>query len=106
MKDFTAIKYLLEVIEEQVSNIEGQRKWVIEYLEEEQTRKNNLYYDDNGEAHSKGKDDLIEDLTRWDVERLDKNIKEYQAKIIAYDTILETLSNIDLNKITKGGVKK
>ena len=93
MKDFTAIKYLLEVIEEQASSIEEQRKWVVDYLEQEQIRKNNLYYDDNGDAHSKGKDDIIENLTRWDVERLDKNIKEYQAKIAAYDTILEVLSS-------------
>lgn len=101
MKDFTAIKHLLSVMEEEANRLEEQKKWISEYLQEEETRKNNLYKDDDGNYHSKNKDGNDEELNRWEVERIDMNIKEYISKIKAYDTLLDMLASIDLNKVTR-----
>lgn len=101
MKDFTAIKYLLSVMEEEVNRLEEQKKWNVQYLQDEETRKNNLHKDDDGNYITKDSNGEEEELNRWEVERLDMNIKEYSSKIKAYDILLEMLSGIDLNKVTR-----
>lgn len=101
MKDFTAIKHLLSVMEEEVNRLEEQKKWNVGYLQDDEARKNNLYKDDDGNYHTKNSEGEEEELNRWEVERLDLNIKEYTSKIKAYDILLDMLSNIDLNKVTR-----
>lgn len=101
MKDFTTIKCLLEVLEEQANNIETQKKYTSDYYADEQVMKNNLYFDDEGNAHTKTVEGDTKDLSKYEVERLESAIKTYTARIKAYDILLDVLSSIDLNKVVR-----
>lgn len=99
MKDYSAIKHLIELLQEQCDNLMNSKEYYKECLQDEVTKQESIKKNENGNYYWVDINGEREDISSWDAERIGDHIKVYTAKIKAYDIILDTLSSIDLNKI-------
>lgn len=98
MKDYNALRQLLEILQEVGNNLTTSKGYYVEYLQDETAKQESLQKDENG-SYFVMKDGERQELSSWDVERISDHIRDYTAKIKAYDIVLNTLSSIDLNKV-------